>query len=998
MKKQWDIEELVKHFTLLPPEVGLLGQDAAHNQLGKAILLKYFQYEGCFPESLTDVPPVIVGHIAQQLGMEVSEIDKYSWTGGRAKEHRKQIRERLGFHPATVADQEALRAWLQAEILPYEYRLPYLEQIARQRLRQLHIEPPTRGRLERLINGAIARYRQEFFEMTTANLSKATKTSLNQLITQEADIEDSDQGEEEAVMPQRYPLHELKADVGAAQVKHVKKAAQRLQLLQSIGLPAGLFADIPLAYLRLYQQQIAVASISHLKRQAQNPKQQAQHFAQLAAFCWVRQREITDQLVDLFIEIINNIHLRAKKRVERELLADFIRVNGKQQLLFRLAEAMLENPDGIIRDVLYPLVGKEQLRGLVQEYKTNGTYRRVVQTRINASYTHHYRQILPPILAVLTFRSNNERYRPLIEALSIVAAYLEEKEPFYPIDQDVPLEGVVPKLWQNWIYLQDKQGRRRIRRVRYELCVLQALREKLRCKEIWVEGADRYRNPDEDVPADFSEKREEYYEALALPLPADDFITAVKTLHRQALQELNDTLPDNPHVEISARQGGWIRVKPLKRQPEPANLRYLKYDIRQRWWMTSLLDILKEVDFQVGFTDSFHSLAGQERIPRPELQKRLLLCLFGLGTNTGLTSVSMGNHGVNVGKLQYVRRRFIAKDALRQAISQVVDATLAIKQPDIWGETTTWCASDSKQFGAWNQNLLAQWHRRYHKAGVMIYWHVVKQSLCIYSQLKAPSSSEVAYMIEGVLRHCTKMQVDRNYVDTHGQSEVAFAFCHLLGFQLMPRFKDLHKQKLSLPDKEDADNYPHLQLILQRAIDWELIAQQYDEMVKYATALRLGTAEAEAILRRFTRQNLQHPTYKALSELGRALKTIYLCRYLTHEAVRREVQEGLNVVENWNSANSFILYGQQGELSSNDVAAQEITMLSMHLLQASLVFVNTLMVQEVLTEPAWSQRMTEADWRGLTPLFYTHVNPYGTFELDMETRIPLVGSVATVSQ
>ena len=137
--------------------------------------------------------------------------------------------------------------------------------------------------------------------------------------------------------------------------------------------------------------------------------------------------------------------------------------------------------------------------------------------------------------------------------------------------------------------------------------------------------------------------------------------------------------------------------------------------------MTSLLDMLKEVDFQVGFTDSFHSLTGQERIPRPELQKRLLLCLFGLGTNTGLTSVSMGNHGVDLNKLQYVRRRFIVKAALRQAISQVVDATLTIKRPQIWGEHATWCASDSKQFAAWNQNLLTQWHKRYHKAGVMIY-------------------------------------------------------------------------------------------------------------------------------------------------------------------------------------------------------------------------------------------------------------------------------------
>ena len=132
-------------------------------------------------------------------------------------------------------------------------------------------------------------------------------------------------------------------------------------------------------------------------------------------------------------------------------------------------------------------------------------------------------------------------------------------------------------------------------------------------------------------------------------------------------------------------------------------------------------------------------------------------------------------------------------------------------------------------------------------------------------------------MIEGVLRHCTEQQVDRNYVDTHGQSEVGFAFCRMLGFQLMPRLKNLPKQRLYLPFVEDADNYPHLQAILGKAINWKLIREQYDEMVKYATALRLGTADSDAILKRFNRNNYQHPTYKALSELGCAIKTI--CNY-----------------------------------------------------------------------------------------------------------------------
>ena len=174
-----------------------------------------------------------------------------------------------------------------------------------------------------------------------------------------------------------------------------------------------------------------------------------------------------------------------------------------------------------------------------------------------------------------------------------------------------------------------------------------------------------------------------------------------------------------------------------------------------------------------------------------------------------------------------------------------------------------------------------------------------------------------------------------------------------------------------------------------RSINWELIEQQLDAMVKHTIALKLGTADAESILRRFTRTNIQHPAYKALTELGKAIKTIFLCRYLGSEALRREIHEGLNVVENWNSANDFIFYGKGGEFATNSVEDQELAVLGLHLLQACLVYVNTLLIQEVLREPAWHDRMTVDDWRGLTPLIYHHVNPYGRIELDREKRLPI---------
>jgi TnpA family transposase len=102
----------------------------------------------------------------------------------------------------------------------------------------------------------------------------------------------------------------------------------------------------------------------------------------------------------------------------------------------------------------------------------------------------------------------------------------------------------------------------------------------------------------------------------------------------------------------------------------------------------------------------------------------------------------------------------------------------------------------------------------------------------------------------------------------------------------MPRLKAIASQKLSRPNPGHVDAYPNLQPLLTQPINWALIHHQYDDMIKYATALRVGTAEPESILRRFTRANVQHPTYRALVELGKAIKTTFLARYLHEEALR----------------------------------------------------------------------------------------------------------------
>jgi TnpA family transposase len=690
--------------------------------------------------------------------------------------------------------------------------------------------------------------------------------------------------------------------------------------------------------------------------------------------------------VDVFVETAHKMTKKAESRIEEGISDVLQKAPGKMVKLYKMAKASVATPKGVVEEVIYPAASEKWLHSLIQEVESNGGYKGKVQKAIQNSYRSHYRRMLPELLNNLEFRTTAQ-YQPLMDALTLLKDHLGQKGTTYPKGVQIPVKGIVPVDWMPHV-MEGESGSSKVNRTAYEICVLKVLREKLRCREIWVVESRRHRNPEEDLPQDFEEKKPEYCAKLDVPIDPKVYLQGIREELTRSLEGFNATLPNNPKVKIVAKKKGHqFCVSRFKALDDPENLASMKRELFTRWGDTSLLNMLLETELRVNFTQDFRSGTDRSHLEKVTLQRRLLLCLFGMGTNTGIKSMESKPLD-DYKELLYVRRRFMSIEGLRQAIIRVVNATLEIRLPQIWGEGTTACASDSKQFGAWDQNLLTEWHARYNGRGVMVYWHVEKNAACIYSQFKRVSSSETGAMINGVLRHSTEMDVDKQFVDTHGQNAVAFAFCHLLGFDLMPRLKDINHQKLyrafagqSLSNLEE--------MMSAKPIDWDLIEEQFDTMVKHAVALKLKITDAESLLRRFTRKNAQHPAYKAFAELGRAIKTIFLCRYLASEDLRREINEGLNVVECWNGTNGFIFYGNAGELATNKQEDQEMGLLSLHLLQASLVYINTLMIQRVLEEPAWAGRMTPRDLAALSPLLTQHINRYGRFELDMAVRLLL---------
>jgi TnpA family transposase len=972
-----DLDELVEHWTLLEDEQELVAGKRGATRLGFALVLKFYVRYGRFPRGRAELPADAVEFVARQVRVDASDLAFYEFADRTARYHQTQIRRHLGFRECSVVDADKLAEWLAANVCEAERRHDQVRAELLARCRAERIEPPTSKRVDRIVRSALRTAEKTLTDRIAGRLPAEVAARLAALV--EVDVDEADAAGTDV-------LSLIKSVPGNVSLETMLTEIRKLRAVRAVGLPAGLFADVAPKVLAGWRARAAVEAPSHLR---DHPA--ALTLTLLAALLHTRQAEITDTLVDLLIQTVHRIGARADRRVTEELINAFKKVTGKENILFAIAEASLDRPDDAVRQVVFPAVtgGEQTLRELVHEYKTKGpVYRRTVQTTLKASYTNHYRRGLIELLDVLEFRSNNATHRPVLDALELVKRYADGRYTYYPAGEHVPTHKGVLGDWSTLVF-KEVGGRRRVVRSVYEIGTFQALRDQLRCKEIWVVGAHEYRNPDQDLPADFEARRPEHYAALRQPLDATAFIEQLRGEMRSELAALDEEVPGLGWVEIADRgKQGAIKLTDLDAAPEPRNLRRLKVEVRSRWGTVPLIDMLKEAVLRTGCLQHVTAAAGRGDMPPEVLAERLLLAVYAYGTNIGLRAVAGAGHGED--DLRYVRRRYLTAEVARALAVEIANATFAARQHTIWGAGSAAVASDSTHFGAFDQNIFSEYHNRYGGRGVLIYWHVERKSMAIHSQLINCSASEVAAMVDGAMRHGTSMEVDGSYVDTHGQSEIGFGITRLLGFELLPRIKRINKVRLYRPAAGEPGAYPNLApAMVGRAIRWDLIAEQYDQMIKYATAIRTGTASTEAILRRFAKANAMHPTYQAMIEVGRAQKTAFIARYLRDRDLQREINSGLNVVESWNRGNEILFFGKGGDIASNRRDEQELSVLCLRVLQCALVYVNTLMLQDVLADQEWAEALTPEDRRGLTPLFWTHVAPYGEVKLDMASRLPL---------
>ena len=155
-------------------------------------------------------------------------------------------------------------------------------------------------------------------------------------------------------------------------------------------------------------------------------------------------------------------------------------MRGKENILFSITEAAIDRPNDVVCRVVYPAVagGEKTLQELLREYRTKGPeYDRTVRATLKTSYMNHNRRGLIEFLDVLEFRSNNTAHLPVLDVLELVK---RSGTRYFPIDETVSVHKRLRDDW--WLSVfPTVDGRERVKRPAYELCMFQVLRDQLRC-------------------------------------------------------------------------------------------------------------------------------------------------------------------------------------------------------------------------------------------------------------------------------------------------------------------------------------------------------------------------------------------------------------------------------------------------------------------------------------------------------------------------------------
>lgn len=888
-------------------------------------------------------------------------------------EHRKLIFEHLNFSYFDENALELLRKWSGEKVsqgtLLADHLLPQAEQF----LISNRIALPSIKQLKRFVNSLCSQYQEAIYERIYTRLSVDLIITIDQILTVDENEKDS-------------WFNQLKEYPEATTISSLKRYLAKYHRLCNVNLQGIEIEELNSEFISYLYQLGRYYSADKIKR-----LKTFKRYTLMAAFLSESRKILLDYILQMHDQYISNV-IRECKNMNEEQIRQYRYKHDKaiDKFISVIDQILVkESDESIALEELYkstvPQEALKEARKDINTYRliTRYGFANLLQNRYS-SMRRYFSEFIK-----LPFHSETEN-SSLMQAIQLICQL--DDDTLKTLPNESPYEFIDHKI-RKAIFNTDGSIKRNL----WEMGVAIALRDATRSSDIYVPQSKKYVSFWDLVYKKevWEEARSQVYTDLSLTENPKQAIYNLVDFYHQSISSSQRRFGDDGFAII---KNGNLKLSKPDKLIIPEEVKELQKKIVSFLPKIKIERLLIEVDQLTGFSRHFLPIHGQSSKPE-KFYKTLMASILSQATNIGIATMQNCTTDITVEMMRHISDTYVRENTIKNANAEIVNQHACLPLSLIHGRGDI-SSSDAQRFAVTASSLISSYYPRYYgyyEKAVGIYTHVSNQYSVYNTKVISCSPREALYVLDGLLENNTILKIKEHTTDTAGYTEHIFALCYLLGYQFMPRIRDLKDQQLYKPDKNIS--YGELDSILNKYIDLELIEAQWDQMMRVIGSLKNKLAPAHEIVRRLGKGTPSDRLSKAFTQLGRLIKTEYILRYITSPELRQKVQRQLNKGEHRHSLSRWIFFANQGKFQIGDYEEIMNKASCLSLVSNAILYWNTTKMQGVISQLEKNGDKIEKSWLPhISLLSHKHVIPMGTYFVEPEyEKEPLILQKGTVS-
>ncbi|MBX2838713.1 MAG: Tn3 family transposase [Gammaproteobacteria bacterium] len=937
------------------------------NRLGVALQLTSVRYLGTFLTDISVVPTNVKRYVGRQLSVQdLSVLTDYALRDTTKREHNALIRKHYGYkefgdRPWVFRLSRVLyaRAWISNE------RPGVMFGVAVAWLVRHKVLLPGESTLSRLISEIRQRAADRLWQQLSSLPNETQRASLETLLQ----ITEGQRTSE---------FDRLRKGPTTISGPALNLALQRYLDLRAFGIHNLNFSNIPPVRLKNLARYAGVTSMHKIARMPEDRR-----IAVLVGFVKAFETIALDEALDVLDLLTTDIARNAKVKGRKNRLRTLKDLDRSALTLATVCALFLDDElsSDKIREAVFSLTPKEVL---AETIAVVNSLARPASDQYYHELVEQYgkvRRFLPNVLAAVDFKA-----APAGGATMNAINFLTEMGTKWRKILDKPPQEFITQPWRRTVFDDNDQVLMR----GYVLCFLNTLQDSLRRRDVYVANSDRWNDPRSKLlqGREWQANRQQVCRSLGHPILPDEAIASLKKQLDATYKQVAARFESNQLIRVDhAGKHPTLTITNLDKLDEPASLVNLSDQVAALLPKIDLTELVLEIHAHTNFAAEFtHVSESNARVD--DLPVSLCAVLIAEACNIGLEPLIKHNvPALTRHRLSWVKQNYVRSETLVKANARLVDYQATLSLAIKWGGGEV-ASADSMRFVTPVRTINSGPNPKYFNSGRGITWYnFVSDQYSGFHGIVIPGTlRDSIFVLEGLLEQQTGIRPTEIMTDTSGVSDMVFGLFWLLGYQFSPRLADAGEAVFWRIDK-NAD-YGPLNDMARGCINTQRAALHWDDMLRIAGSLKLGTVRASELIRSLLKSERPSGLAQAIMEVGRINKTLYLLNYIDDEDYRRRILNQLNRGEGRHSVARTICYGQRGEIRKRYREGQEDQLGALGLMTNAVVLWNTVYMQEALD---YLQRqpgeIKEEDAARLSPLIHEHVNMLGRYSFTLTEKI-----------